>query len=363
MKTWRQAVRIGAVVHGPEIVDTGCALGLVNYLKKFGDVHAVLGGTMGRVAILDAGLGEFIDISPRRRPSRSIKDLEATCDLIFLLSYAKSRESGLAFGSMVAAAARAAKPLIQIDCGGRFVADLGFRASELAGTVAADLKLDILETSAFAGIFREGSVVRRILRGVDPGEPISVNGIVIGKATSRSVEIESVDNMIASVKGANIKSHGLEKLPFVDLENAIIRSGNIRRTKAPSAIARVNEKGRECAAFIDHCAEDAFELAHGVKVAVTVGDDTTAIAGEILARMGINVVGIVDGDLDLLAGRTKIQRGGFVIKVRPGYDDLVGMKVKQELFRGEKRAMLGKDEVLRSIVEIAGDSILRVDRY
>jgi hypothetical protein len=189
MKPWRQADKIGAVIHGPEIVDTGCALGIVNYLKKFGDVHAVLGGTMGRVAILDAGLDQFIDISPRRRPSQSIKDLEATCDLIFLLNYAKSRESGLAFGSMVAAAARAAKPLIQIDCGGRFVADLSFGAGELAGSIAADLKLDILETSAFNDIFREGNVVKRILRGVDPGEPISVNGTVIGKATSGSIEI------------------------------------------------------------------------------------------------------------------------------------------------------------------------------
>jgi hypothetical protein len=363
MKPWRRAVKIGAVVHGPEIVDTGCALGIVNYLKKFGDVRAVLGGTMGRVAILDAGLDKLIDISPRRRPSQSIRDLEATCDLIFLLNYAKSRESGLAFGSMVAAAARAAKPMIQIDCGGRFVADLSFGAGELANTVALDLKLDILETSAFNDIFREGNVVKRILRGVDPGEPISVNGTVIGKATGGSVEIESIDNMIVSVKGADIKSHGLEKLPFVDLEKAIIRSGNIRRTKAASALTRVSEEGREGAAFIDHCAEDAFEITQGAMVAVTVGDDTTAIAGEILARMGINVVGIVDGDLDWLAGRTKIQRGGVVIKVRPGYDDLVGMKVKQELFRGEMRAMLGKEEVVRRITEIAGDCILRVDRY
>jgi hypothetical protein len=363
MKPWRQAVRIGAVIHGPEIVDTGCALGIVHYLKKFGDVHAVLGGTMGRVAILDAGLDKFIDISPRKKPSQSIKDLETTCDLIFLLNHAKSRESGLAFGSMVAAAAVATKPLIQIDCGGRFVVELRFGASELAGKIAADLKLDILEASVFTGIFREGSVVRRILRGVDPGEPISVNGTVIGKATSGSVEIESVDNMIVSVKGANIKSHGLEKLTFVDLENAIIRSGNIRRTKASSAIAGVNEEGREGAAFIDHCAEDAFEIAHRVMVAVTVGDDTTAIAGEILARMGISVVGIVDGDHDQLAGRTKIHRGGVIIKVRPGCDDLVGLKVKQELFRGEKKAMLGKEEVIRRITEIAGDRILRVDRY
>jgi hypothetical protein len=71
----------------------------------------------------------------------------------------------------------------------------------------------------------------------------------------------------------------------------------------------------------------------------------------------------LDGDLDWLAGRTKIQRGEVVIKVRSGCDDLVGKKVKQELFRGRKRAMLGKEEVIRRITEIAGERILRVDRY
>lgn len=49
-------------------------------------------------------------------------------------------------------------------------------------------------------------------------------------------------------------------------------------------------------------AEDAFEAAPGASLAVTVGDDTTQIAADILARLGIPVIGIVDGDLDRLAG-------------------------------------------------------------
>ncbi len=116
--------RIGVVVHGPEIVDSGNAMRLINYLKKHGSVAAVLGGTMGRVAVIDAGLEGIISINPKRRPSLSIRDLAPTSDVIFLLSQAKSRETGLAFGSMVAAAAGIGKPLVQIDCGGRFVVDL-----------------------------------------------------------------------------------------------------------------------------------------------------------------------------------------------------------------------------------------------
>lgn len=75
--------RIGAVVHGPEIIDSGCALQLINYLEKLGSVTAVLGGTMGRVAVIDAGLEDAVFISPRRKPSQSIKDMEATSDVIF----------------------------------------------------------------------------------------------------------------------------------------------------------------------------------------------------------------------------------------------------------------------------------------
>ncbi len=121
-------------MHGPEIVDSGNAMLLIDYLKKLGDVTAVLGGTMGRVAVIDAGLEDVISIRTRRRPSLSIRDLAPTSDVIFLLNQAKSRETGLAFGSMVAKAAGIGKPLIQIDCGGRFVARLSRKKKTLEET-------------------------------------------------------------------------------------------------------------------------------------------------------------------------------------------------------------------------------------
>ena len=64
------------VLHGPEIIDSGCALKLIRYIQRRGRVTAVLGGTMGRVALMDAGLKDTVQISPRRRPSQSIQDLE-----------------------------------------------------------------------------------------------------------------------------------------------------------------------------------------------------------------------------------------------------------------------------------------------
>lgn len=68
-------------------------------------------------------------------------------------------------------------------------------------------------------------MVRRAPTGVLPGEPISMLFM-----TSGSVEIVARGGRIIEIKGAEPKMHGLAKLSSVDLENAIVRSGKIRRT-------------------------------------------------------------------------------------------------------------------------------------
>jgi len=367
--------RIGVVVHGPEIIDSGCALSLINYLQnqKQASVAAVLGGTMGRGAVIDAGLEDVISINPRQRPSQSILDLQVTSDVIFLLNQAKSRESGLVFGTMVAQAAGINKPLIQIDCGGRFVALLSGNESEnegerdLALQVASDLSLDCLFYPLLPSVTLGKNTTKRAISGVIPGELISINGIVIGRATEGQVEIEAKDGRIVGMMGANPKEHGLEKLSRfnVDLETAIIRSGSIRRSEAGLRV-RVDEmanKGEEeWAVLIDHCAEDAFEAALGASLAVTVGDDTTQIAADILARLGIPVIGIVDGDLDHLVSTATMIPGSVVLQVMPGHDDLVGRQVKAEIFRGEKRICIRSDDLANKIKQLAGDHLVATER-
>ncbi len=362
--------RIGVVVHGPEIIDSGCAISLINYLKKQkqASVAAVLGGTMGRVAVIDAGLEDVISINPRQRPSQSILDLQDASDVIFLLNQAKSRESGLVFGTMVAKAAGINKPLIQIDCGGRFVALLAGNEGErdLALQVASDLGLDCLFYPLLPSVTLGKKTSKRAISGVFPGELISINGIVIGRATEGQVELEAKDGKIVGLKGANPKEHGLEKLSRidVDLEKAIIRSGSIRRSERPRVRVcdRANKDKGEWAVLIDHCAEDAFEAAQGASLAVTVGDDTTQIAADILARLGIPVIGIVDGDLDRLAGAATMMPGSIVLQVMPGHDDLVGRQVKAEIFRGEKRICIRADDIVNKIMKMVEERVLRVDK-
>ncbi|MFZ3133053.1 DUF2117 domain-containing protein [Methanothrix sp.] len=361
--------RIGVVVHGPEIIDSGRALKLVNYLKKMGRVNAVLGGTMGRVAVIDADLDGIISINTRRRPSISIRDMAEDSDIIIVLNQAKSRETGLAFGTMVARLAGIDKPLIQIDCGGRFVADLtlGHEASDsenlneeglaVAAGLAADLGLDLLRPRPKprdCTQIQKDQVIRN-LTGVIPGELISVNGTIIGRAVKPEVEIKACGGKITDLKGAEPKLHGLEKLHQVDLERAIIRSGSIRRS---TVRARIGENRGEGVAFIDHCAEDAFEAASGAALALTVGDDTTAIAGDILARLGIPVIGIVDGDIDRLAQSPTIMPGSIIIRVQPGYDDIVGRRAREEIFRGEERISISALDLADRVVDLAGELLV-----
>lgn len=203
-------------------------------------------------------------------------------------------------------------------------------------------------------------VIRKI-SGVLPGEKILVNGIVIGKAFSSKVSIVSENGFIVAIEGGEIKEHGLEKLHNyekrdpVDLEKAWVKSGDLRRGNFfPLKARKLNVHGRRLSLssrpaagrviFIDHAAEDTFELAGGAaggaKLAVTVGDDTTAIAGDILSRLGIPILGITDGDCDKLTCRTEIFPGSIVLRLAAGNDDILGKKLKQELLRGENSAVL-----------------------
>ncbi len=97
-----------------------------------------------------------------------------------------------------------------------------------------------------------------------------------------------------------------------------------------------------------------YELAAGVEGAVTVGDDTTAVAGDILRRFGVPVIGIVDGDGDGLH-KGKLAAGSLVLTV--GADDKAGLKVKKEIFGGKDRSAADFAELRRAVAAfLAGEA-------
>ncbi len=364
MRASKVADRIGIVVHGPEVVDSGSAEIALNLLEGTGPVTAVLGGTMGRVAVIDAALEDRIDISRREMPSRSVRRLEPSVEMVILLNFAKTRETGLVFGAMVAARAEPKKPLILADYGGGFVSVLAGDAGRQAERIARLLGLELVAPSRPSPRTRSsGGIVRRKILGAVPGENISINGTVVARAREVAVEITAVDGRITEIDGALVKAHGLEKLPLVDLESAILRTGEIRRTESVPRMIRT--QGRD-AALIDHAAEEIFEIAKGARLVVTVGDDTTAIAGEILARLGTPLIGIVDGDPDHLCSRTATPEGSVVIEVRPGTDDVVGRRVREEIFEKRDRIsmeVLSIEDMVEMIKKIAGDDFVAERRF
>jgi hypothetical protein len=199
--------------------------------------------------------------------------------------------------------------------------------------------------------------VIRKLAGVFPGEKILINGIVVGKALSSEISIVSENGFIVAIRGGEIKEHGLEKLHRydkrdpVDLAKAWVKSGALRRNNLFTLNAQkqivnsrnpvpVSRQGTGKVVLIDHAAEFVFELAAGAELAVTVGDDTTAIAGDILSRLGIPIFGITDGDCDDLVCRTQFFPGSIVLRLSAGKDDIVGEKLKDELFRKENSIIL-----------------------
>ena len=232
--------------------------------------------------------------------------------------------------------------------------------SDLASSGSAPAETVQSET-IFSGSTSSDGCIRRVLAGTIPGENVSLNGTVIAKASSSSVEIKAKMGRIVEIKGAVPKLHGLEKLPErIDIETAILRSGDIRRTERKARSLKWTGKK---VALIDHAAESTFEKAKGAGVVITVGDDTTAIAGDVLARLGIPLIGIVDGDLDQLSHRTSKPPGSVIITVLPGRDDVVGRRIKETIFRGESQIELnshGIEGLVCKVEEVAGDDLLSI---
>jgi hypothetical protein len=379
-------MKIGLVIHGPEVIDSGEAKIVLEKLSHLGEVKAELSGTMGKAAVLDSGLENVIDITRHVKPSVSIEYFFETADLICLLNRGKTFETGKIFGSEVSSRLkdREKKPLIQIEspgCScGKIIplnkkAEVCIEILSRALGIPAEAPLPFNNPTSIENCPKTGKTrIIREISGVLPGENIFVNGIVIGKALSSKIKVISEGGFITAVEGGEIKEHGLEKLHNyekrdpVDLEKAWIKSGDIRRSASLLPEARKQNaftRKSGCASrdrtdnvvpgkvvLIDHIAELTFELAADAELAVAVGDDTTEIAGDILFRLGIPILGITDGDCDDIVCRKEIFPGSVVIRLAAGYDDILGKKIKQELLGGENSAVLKdicafKEDVMR----------------
>ena len=357
-------MKIGVVVHGPNIIDSGYALTLINLLKEYGEVSARLGGTMGRTAVIDANLENVIDISRKLVPSDSLKIFhDDNADVIFLLNYGKSDVTGQVFGYKVynhytEKIPSDSIPIIQIERPGEKDGSIIAWNNDLdiVGELSKRLNLAIVSPEEVydAHIKQDNpDINQRIVHGVSPGENIMVNSVVIGKTSSDELTLIARDNHIVDVIGGELKQHGLEKLGEVDLNSAIIKTGLLRHAKVdPRVISQVKPDDFKVT-FLDHAGEDVYKFRDSSLV-ITVGDDTTLISSDILYRFDIPVVGITDGDLDKVVESGFKVKNSIIFEVESGFDDICGQYIKRIMF-GDKRVTYdysNTDEVRDKIIEI-----------
>ena len=412
-------MEIGVVVHGPGIIDSGWAMKIIDYLSNYGNVRCRLGGTMGRTAVIDAGLENIINISMKLLPSESLEIFNTeNVDVIFLLDYGKSQETGHVFGYTAfnhyfkkisnedylstnhKSFYDSDIPVVQIERPGEedgsiisWNVDVNRKIKQKKKGLFSRSDDSDEESFDFVGMFNdlieefnltkhtpedvlnnyfseisqaadEETVRERIadfpddgsqftyrrIHGASPGENILVNGFVIGYSESDAPILLARDDSIVDIIGGVVKGHGVEKLGPVNLSNAIVKTGLLRKSK--EVIPRVldsdfvsindvemnsssngleNKENSFKIAYVDHAAYDIYRFKN-FDLVVTVGDDTTLVASDILYRFNIPIIGITDGDLDKVVEKGFVNDKSIILEVAPDFDDIVGHNIHERLF-------------------------------
>ena len=333
---------------------------------------------MGRTAVIDAKLEDVIDISLKLLPSQSIDKISKDSDVVFLINYGKSIVTGHAFGYKVMSRCKSDPNLIQIERPGESdgsVIPWKPHLNDMAEKVANDLNLkvispssvvDSMETNSLYNSTEDENVVYRKIAGVSVDENIFLNGIVVGKSTSSDVTLVAKNGILTQILGGKIKEHGVEKLGRIELDSAVVKTGLLRRSRIkPRIIERNNEQiynkdnSKLNISYLSHAAEDIYKL-KDADLVVTVGDDTTLVAADILYRFRVPIIGITDGDLDRVVEEGFRTVGSMIVELESGYDDIIGEKIFSELFNGNQTMEIENIENFKNkIIQIISNTTSR----
>lgn len=382
---------LGLLIHGPEVIDEGEAEEAIGTLKELGFVlEAALGGITGKTAVIDADLRHVIDISRDSKPSEVVYDfVNRGLDFILLLNHAKTEESGFMLGEGILrhfidrGGAEGSLSFVQLEYSNRIIIPWFLKRRDIYRQLTGIFS-DFSERAPYkleSRCKKESDLVYRTIKGVHPSEKIVVNGVVVGmSAHEHTVTLVAKEGKLVNIVGGTLIEHNLEKLPLVDLKAALIKTGSLIRRTKPKRIRIENliaRKGKKKACFF-YTVENLFpKMAESdIAVAVVIGDDTTSIAGDILKRFGIPMIGITDGDADGLIDGIRsgalaeydkfLPPDSMIIRLKPERDDIIGEKVKAAIFKGGYEIELEGDveqqlEVLKHrILDIADGDIISV---
>ncbi|WP_062396432.1 DUF2117 domain-containing protein [Methanogenium cariaci] len=306
------------IAHGPEVFDTG---DIETVSAALHPEEIIVAGVMARTAAEESGFPCWFNTRP---PSLVIRHLPPETDAWLLNRGKTPPASGEEFGRIVAS--RSDRPVYHIECSSRTV--FGWNGADPPG-----LTEEAARRLGFAAVFKTADVrtpegCMREIRGCIPGgEPVFVNGIVIGHATAEIAVIAPDEEGLRAVSGITLKAHGIEKLLRngpVDISRAWCKSGAVRSQGAQVAERRAPPSGR--IAVIDHAACDIYsQVDTDTCGVVSIGDDTTAVCGHICAHLGIPpIFGVTDGDADTVVDHSCCRGGSVIVEVTEGRDDEKG---------------------------------------
>lgn len=293
----------------------------ISFLENKGDVRSYAAGTMCRTAIIDMGLENAIDITRCDLPSRTLASIP--CAVPVLVNNGKSVESGLAFGDIVVR--RAKRTAVHVERASEkdgvvvlWEFEPNEAASRLARALAGHFNLPLKRLRPSCD--EDGGC--HTVRCACPGEPLFINGVFVGTVESPEVKAYIEDGRIVRLEGVSTKTAGLARLGNVG--EAKFKSGYIRHKAGPVHVPPVRY-GAGRMAVIDHVAFSSLDsIGDDTVCALTVGDDTTEVAGDVLARRGVRIIGITDGDRDGLLFSSQRADGSVILRVVGITDDEAG---------------------------------------
>jgi len=193
-------------------------------------------------------------------------------------------------------------------------------------------------------------VVTRHIYGARIGEPLLVQGMVVGTVVDEDVALIVERGRIVDIAGVAMKAHGLEKIGNIDLSTAYVKTGHLRPSNevcVQRSMVPARPLQRGSVTFVNHRADETLESVNESTIcAITVGDDTTSICGDILSRAGIPIIGITDGDGDGLYSGTYQVEASLTLRLCNASDDEIGFLLERS---GE---LDDEDYTLARVIEI-----------
>ena len=103
-----------------------------------------------------------------------------------------------------------------------------------------------------------------------------------------------------------------------------------------------NKSGDFKVGFLDHAGEDVYRF-KDFSLVITIGDDTTLVASDILYRFNIPIIGITDGDLDKVVESGFKSENSILFELESGFDDVIGGLIHEIIFENNDRLINSDD--------------------